>query len=934
MKTICSASLKLWLTLFSVAILVACGGSSDGEPYGANDASDNTADDSQFTTSEAFFVAAVKPQVEFCRTCHIPSGIGDVEGGRLFMLSQNGSDDYAQLLAAWEALGGGVDTSKILTKASNTDAESHSGGAAWPVGSAPYVAMKTMLACWSNPAACNNLSSGDTAELPPLLGNPGKHYFVNQACDGASDDTVIDWSQDPRRLLQEDDFPGSANLLDSEEYAVHFNDAFQVCHTDTLLENQAKQNELRIAAGKEPAYTAKAYAKTCGEWRARVQEGHDWIAMWPTDSACGPEGIESCGPQGDGLTAGFSGTSSETWNNLWRLWSVDARPENYDMHISERYGHSPTPEHIYNPYPIIDPDKGIDERSQLSETFGGSGRLPLGFAQARDESGKYNGSLGLTCFSCHAGQVGTGEIAGRDGVGPSESYGANEFGSYMGLPNTNTELGVLLADLLNAAQYQIPGAENNPLPLEAVGYVPVVNATRGSNAADTEIEAIVIVRDFDTLEFSHVLTDPVHGNTGDQDPPAWWWLSNKTRYLWFGGHSTDSSRGNMYFGSVNGLSGEQVKRNEGIFESVHDWSLSLEAPSYPGAVDTALAEQGAVLFHEKNLWADGDNADIPKPKGNGACAGCHGAYSPRYINDKRFLPDPKLAGTVGYTVPIEIIDTDPAQAEGWAQVIRSHVSTFWWSYPDAQPDYLYPELKDPLTELLDDYAMTDGLTPEALADQFGRNLDRSGILTPLSTLVKTLGQQSSPITGLPLGENLGRIEGACGFEEKTVGYVTPPLHGVWASAPYFHNGSVPTVWQVLKPDARHDVWRRQSKTTPNMTVNAFETKLSGTSGGYDFEQLGWKHEKLVCDDGGQGIPYYTCQPQADALEELQWLFYSLDGGLLWPTWIVPPPVGAQGLEDRKVMSNNMYSKRNSGHEFTKVLTDQERYAIIEYLKTL
>ncbi|WP_344937753.1 hypothetical protein [Zhongshania borealis] len=119
-----------------------------------------------------------------------------------------------------------------------------------------------------------------------------------------------------------------------------------------------------------------------------------------------------------------------------------------------------------------------------------------------------------------------------------------------------------------------------------------------------------------------------------------------------------------------------------------------------------------------------------------------------------------------------------------------------------------------------------------------------------------------------------------------------------------------------------------------MTVNAFETKLSGTSGGYDFEQLGWKHEKLVCDDGGQGIPYYTCQPQADAPEELQCLFCSLDGGLLWPMWIVPPPVGAQGLEDRKVMSNNMYSKRNSGHEFTKVLTDQERYAIIEYLKTL
>ena len=30
------------------------------------------------------------------------------------------------------------------------------------------------------------------------------------------------------------------------------------------------------------------------------------------------------------------------------------------------------------------------------------------------------------------------------------------------------------------------------------------------------------------------------------------------------------------------------------------------------------------------------------------------------------------------------------------------------------------------------------------------------------------------------------------------GYVAPPLDGIWASAPYFHNGSVPTLWHVLR----------------------------------------------------------------------------------------------------------------------------------------
>jgi len=44
--------------------------------------------------------------------------------------------------------------------------------------------------------------------------------------------------------------------------------------------------------------------------------------------------------------------------------------------------------------------------------------------------------------------------------------------------------------------------------------------------------------------------------------------------------------------------------------------------------------------------------------------------------------------------------------------------------------------------------------------------------------------------------------------EAPRGYVAPPLDGIWASAPYFHNGSVPTLWHVLNPAARPTVWRR------------------------------------------------------------------------------------------------------------------------------
>jgi mono/diheme cytochrome c family protein len=906
------------MTLLASVLFSACGnyssGVAGGGPVGGGGAGES------FKSDQELFDGRVQSSLEFCRTCHVPGGVADTDKGRRFMLSSKQSEDYANLKTSWTALGKGVETNRILLKPSGQDPEPHSGGTPWPQESAAYKNMKILLGCWDDPAACAALLAGavgGSVEEFPLLGNPGKHFFVNQICDGAPDSQLIDWSQDPRRLMMAD-----TGLIDSETYAVHFNDPFELCHVPTLFENQARQNELRVAAGKKPIHTARPYAATCGEWRARVQEGHDWIAMTPTDTP-------RSGGHGNGSPVGVIAGSSDanSWNKLWQVWGLPERPANFDEDVSERYGHTPAPDHIYNPYPVIDPASGIDETSLLSTTFGGSGRLPLGWAQGKDAEGKYNGKFGLTCFSCHAGQIGAGEIAGRDGNGPSSSYGANPTGSFMGLPNTNTELGVMLADLIHAQQpadYRIP----------AFGYIPLVNTTRGTNAADTEIEAIVAIRDFDTLNFQHVFAYPLHDSFGDQDPPAWWWLHNKARYLWFGGHSTDSSRGNMYFGSVNGLPGDQVVENEGIFESVHDWTLTVEAPNYPGAVDTALAEQGAILFHEKNLWADAGNADIPQPKGNGSCAGCHGAYSPRYANDKRFLPDPKLAGTNSYTVPLEIIDTDPTQAEGWAPELDGHISTFWWSYPDAMPDYRLPEEKNQLMETIDDYAVLDGVSGSNMAGHLQQNLNDMGALDPVALAVATmLGTAAQPIPGIPTAAMAGRVKGACGFEEKTSGYVTPPLHGVWASAPYFHNGSVPTVWDVLKPADRPAVWRRQ-RTVSNVHFNGFEHELTGASGAYDFEHLGWKHDILACSDGGQGIPYYSCQPDADLPRELDWLKDTVDGGLLWPTWAVPPPVGDQGLADRMVFNTNFYSKKNRGHEWTKVLTDNERKALVEYLKTL
>ena len=107
------------------------------------------------------------------------------------------------------------------------------------------------------------------------------------------------------------------------------------------------------------------------------------------------------------------------------------------------------------------------------------------------------------------------------------------------------------------------------------------------------------------------------------------------------------------------------------------------------------------------------------------------------------------------------------------------------------------------------------------------------------------------------------------------GYVAPPLDGIWASAPYFHNGSVPTLWHVLHPDERPAIWKR----TPE---------------GYDADRVG------------------------------------LEIG----TFETLPADATAGWQKRQFFDTRAFGKSAAGHDFADALTDAEREAVLEYLKTL
>ena len=73
------------------------------------------------------------------------------------------------------------------------------------------------------------------------------------------------------------------------------------------------------------------------------------------------------------------------------------------------------------------------------------------------------------------------------------------------------------------------------------------------------------------------------------------------------------------------------------------------------------------------------------------------------------------------------------------------------------------------------------------------------------------------------------------------GYIAPPLDGIWITAPYLHNGSVPTLDAVLNSSSRPRYWSR-SFDKPE----------------YDYENPGWKF--TVEQKGGSTSVYNTDLP--------------------------------------------------------------------------
>jgi len=405
------------------------------------------------------------------------------------------------------------------------------------------------------------------------------------------------------------------------------------------------------------------------------------------------------------------------FDEIWRTWPADlqvkakaATPEERRKMALSRYGLPPAPEN--------------------ADT---EGAIPMAYVSDG------NGGWAITCLSCHGGKVEGKPIAG--------------------LGNSHFAFKTLTNEIIRA--WVLGGGK--PQPWQLSRLTAPLGLSNGTTDAQVFSVQLTALRDDDlNLNMKNTVPDYEHH---DLDAPPFWNVRKKKR-LYIDGFAEKTPRTIMQFVLYPNNKGETVKGWESDFRDILAWIESTEPPKYTGALDKALAMQGAKVF-------------------NRVCAECHGEYGPDSTYPER-------------RVPIEEIGTDPLRLTGMPPEHRRRFGAGW----------------------------------------FGEDGKRTVV-------------------------------------EKPDGYIAPPLDGIWASAPYFHNGSVPTLWHVLHPSERPVVWKR-------------------TEDGYDHKRVGLE------------VTSYDTLP-SDVRND---------------------------VERRGYFDTRLSGKSAAGHDYPDQLTEEEKQAVLEYLKTL
>ena len=448
--------------------------------------------------------------------------------------------------------------------------------------------------------------------------------------------------------------------------------------------------------------------------------------------------------------------------------------------------------------------------------------LPIGFVKHVDaQTG--TAYAGLTCAACHSTQInyqGTGIFI--DGAGTLGDFNTMFDDLIAALNATATDTAKFdrfAATVLGPGQ---TAEQADTLLGQLVAQTSVLQTHQQVNATPTK-QGFARVDAFGVI-FNELLVTALDEPSNVQPPvdpvsyPFLWTTAQLDLVQWNGSASNAGLIGPLTrnVGEVIGVFGglDLVPGSKTGYPSTIDmhnlgdlekWVGELLSPQWPGdilpPIDTAAAARGQAVYAAH-------------------CAGCHQLID-------RTDTDLDIAVTM---VPASEVGTDASMATNFAD-------------------------RTGLTGAL------EGTPEDVIAgDDFAATAAGSAVLD--NAVIGALLYR--PLAGLESAiEDYRRIKKAATFDP--VSYKARPLNGIWATAPYLHNGSVPSLYELMLPPAQ------RSKT---FYVGGRE---------YDPVHVGF-------------------------------LTSETPGAFLFDT----------------TLSGNA----NSGHSYGAALTDEERWGLIEFLKTL
>ena len=278
---------------------------------------------------------------------------------------------------------------------------------------------------------------------------------------------------------------------------------------------------------------------------------------------------------------------------------------------------------------------------------------------------------------------------------------------------------------------------------------------------------------------------------------------------------------------------------------LEDLVKKIERPRWPWPIDLALAAKGKEIYE--------------RSPDQGGCSSCH--------HNK--------VGTETWETPVRNVGTDTRQFDILSWQAKSGVLTGaynWTTFSKlTATDSAFNILSASVAgSIVDNYFRISGTTPAS--DQFpataaAPQTQTQGRLPP--SLRELEGAFRPPTT--PGAPDLTQTPGAPGVASASEpvrkgAYEARVLQGIWAAAPYLHNGSVPTLADLLTPAAQRP---KVFSVGPNYDIVSVGLAKSQPASSFSFQTTDCAN--LNSGNSNCGHDYGTTLPAADKSALIEYL---------------------------------------------------------------